>query len=82
MFEVNAEALVARDPEVLVVLFSEDSDPETARQVLAAFPGIDAVTAVQDERILTQPFELTDPPNPFSVMGLESLADQLADLAG
>lgn len=75
--EITREELIARNPEVLVLLYGEDGDPDAAERTVRELPGADAIAAVTSGSIVAQPFPLTDPPNPLSVTGLERLAEQL-----
>jgi iron complex transport system substrate-binding protein len=75
--EITREELIARNPDVLVLLYGEDGDPEAAERTVRELPGAEAIAAVTSGSIVAQPFPLTDPPNPLSVTGLEQLAEQL-----
>jgi iron complex transport system substrate-binding protein len=75
--EITREELIARDPDVLVLLYGDDGDPVTAEQAVRQLPGADTIGAVATDTIVAQRFALTDPPNPLSVTGLEQLAARL-----
>ena len=73
VFEVTLEQLIDRDPAVLVLLYV-DGDPEAVKDAIVNLPGADALTAVQNDDILVQLFNFTEPPTPLSVDGLERIA--------
>src|SRR5690606_9217266 len=68
VFEVTLEQLIDRDPAVLVLLYV-DGDPEAVKDAIVNLPGADALTAVQNDDILVQLFNFTEPPTPLSVDG-------------
>ncbi|TWH00534.1 iron complex transport system substrate-binding protein [Nocardioides sp. J9] len=74
VFEVTLEELVARDPDVLILLHS-DGDPDDARDAITSMNGAQALTAVKDDAILTQLFNFTEPPTPLVIDGLENIVD-------
>lgn len=76
VFEGSAEDLLDRDPEVVVLLYSDASDT-AVRDAFAALPAAQQLTALQQDRVLTLPFPYTDPPTPLSVDGVEELTEQL-----
>lgn len=75
--EITREELIARNPDVLVLLHGDDGDPEASERTVRELPGADSIAAVTNGAIVTQPFPYTDPPNPLSVTGLEHLAERL-----
>lgn len=74
-FDVNIEELLARNPEVLVLLHAE-GQPEDIVATLKSLPGADRLTAVRNGDILVLLFGFTDPPTPLSVDGLERIANR------
>lgn len=74
VFEVTREELIARDPDVLVLLH-EDGDPEQVRAAVTGLPGAEGITAVRDDAILVHLFNFTEPPSPLTVDGLVHLLD-------
>ncbi|NOV96288.1 ABC transporter substrate-binding protein [Isoptericola halotolerans] len=74
VFEVGVEELVARDPDVLVVLYQ--GDVEGIVEEVTALPGAAAITAVRDDEILVQPFNFTEPSSPLTVTGLEAVVER------
>lgn len=75
VFEVQTEELTARDPDVLILLHQgpEDGVEDSVRNL----PGLESVTAVQEDRIITQLFNYTEPASPLVVDGLEMIVDEL-----
>lgn len=71
--EISVEELVARDPDVLVLL--GQGDVSGLADDLAALPGASSLRALQDGAVLTQLFNFTEPPSPLAVDGLERIAD-------
>ncbi|MGQ0572589.1 MAG: ABC transporter substrate-binding protein [Pseudonocardia sp.] len=78
VFEVSFEEVIARNPDVLLLLHVRSTDPELPRRSLLAAPGADSIAAVRTGAVVVLPFELTDPPTPLSVDGLERLRRELA----
>ncbi|MCI2238532.1 ABC transporter substrate-binding protein [Paenibacillus sp. TRM 82003] len=76
VFEVTPEELLARDPQVLVLLHS-DGDPAAVRSAVTELPGAQALSAVRDGEVLVQLFNFTEPATPLAVEGLERIADAL-----
>lgn len=71
VFEVNIEELIARDPDVLILLYQgEDSG---VLETVADLPGSEALRAVREEQVLVQLFNFTEPPSPLAVTGLEQI---------
>lgn len=81
-FEISMESLVEKNPDVLVVVYPEDSDPKDAIARLSKMPGADSLAAIKNGRVLTVQPALLDPAGAFSIVGLERLNAQLAKLAG
>ncbi len=75
VFDVTTEEILARDPEVLIILHVE-GQPEDFIATLKALPGADRLTAVRNNDILVLLFGFTDPPTPLSVDGLEKIANR------
>lgn len=75
VFEVSLEELIARDPDVLVLLYT-DGDPVAIKEAVTALPGADALRAVASDNILVQLFNFTEPPTPVSVDGLERIVER------
>ena len=72
--QVGAETIVERDPEVIILTDADlPFNPQTPEMV-AARPGWDAVTAIQNDAIYAVPAALYSTPGPRLVQGLEQLA--------
>jgi iron complex transport system substrate-binding protein len=72
--QVGAEAILARDPEIIILTDADlPFNPQTPDMV-AARPGWDTMTAVQDGAIYAVPASLYSTPGPRLVDGLERLA--------
>jgi iron complex transport system substrate-binding protein len=74
VFEVTLEELVGRDPDVLILLHS-DGDPADVEAAITEMNGAEALTAVQDDAILTQLFNFSEPPSPLAIDGLENIVE-------
>ncbi|MFG1922583.1 ABC transporter substrate-binding protein [Cryptosporangium sp. NPDC048952] len=72
VFEVTREELLGRNPDVLILLYS-DGDPQTVDQAITSLPGANQLNAVKNGNVLTQLFNFTEPPTPLSVTGLEMI---------
>ncbi len=72
--QVGAETIVERDPEVIILTDADlPFNPQTPEMV-AARPGWDGITAVQNGAIYAVPAALYSTPGPRLVEGLEHLA--------
>jgi cobalamin transport system substrate-binding protein len=69
--QLSSEAVVAADPEVIVLV--DFADPGE----VAARPGWSAISAVENDRICEINPDLTDRPGPNIMQGLDALADCL-----
>ncbi len=69
--QMSSEAVVAADPEVIVL--ADFADPAE----VAARPGWSAISAVANDRICPVNPDLTDRPGPYIMQGLQALADCL-----
>lgn len=74
VFEVNIEELVSRNPDVIILLYQ--GDPKGVEEELTKLPGAGDITAVQNDDILVQLFNFTEPPSPLVVDGLERIAKE------
>jgi iron complex transport system substrate-binding protein len=75
--QVGAETIVERDPEVIILTDADlPFNPQTPEMV-AARPGWDSLTAVQNGTIFPVPAQLYSTPGPRLVDGLEQLAKLL-----
>ncbi|MEU2610985.1 ABC transporter substrate-binding protein [Micromonospora sp. NPDC007271] len=78
VFEVSVEELLGRDPDVLILLYS-DGDAKAAEQGLTGLPGAERLKAVRNGDLMTQLFNFTEPPTPLSVDGLERIVQRFKD---
>jgi len=74
------EEVVARDPDVIVLVDSAWNTAENKKQVLAENPATSALDAVREERYLVVPFPATEA-GVRNVVAVESLVEQLAGLS-
>lgn len=77
--EINTEALIDRDPDVIVLLTQGDQTPESAPQALHDRPELARLRAIRDNRMIVLPFGYTGP-GPVAVEGLEVLDRELGAL--
>lgn len=75
VFEVTPEELIGRNPDVLILLYSQ-GDPQAVEDSLQELPGADRITAVAEDEILVMPMNETEPATPQSVAGLEKIVDR------
>ncbi|WFE29783.1 ABC transporter substrate-binding protein [Solwaraspora sp. WMMD791] len=75
VFEVTVEELLGRDPDVLILLYS-DGDPAAVEQGLTGLPGAENLTAVRTGEVTTQLFNFTEPPSPLAIDGLERIVQR------
>lgn len=73
--EVTREELIARDPDVLVLLHG-DGDPAAVVQAVAGLAGAGGITAVREGDVLPLLFNFTEPPTPLAVDGLARIVDR------
>jgi iron complex transport system substrate-binding protein len=79
LFEANPETLIARDPEVIVVLTQGSQTPDSVRAALRDRPGLASLNAVRDDHIIAIPWGYSGP-GPVAGQSLEVLSDRLAAL--
>lgn len=75
VFEVSAEQLLGRDPDVIILLHSE-GEPEAVQAALEDLPGSAQLTAIQQDQVMTQLLNFTEPATPLSVTGLEHIVEE------
>lgn len=81
VFEVSAEELVARDPDVLVLLHT-DGDPADVEDAVATLPGASGMRAVQQGAMLPLLLNFAEPPTPLAVEGVRKVQEFLATEGG
>lgn len=72
VFEVSAEEIIARNPDIIIALHT-DGEAGNVTQAVTDLPGSTAITAVQDQAILPLLLNFAEPPTPLSVDGLEQI---------
>ncbi|MDT0202841.1 ABC transporter substrate-binding protein [Nocardioides sp. AE5] len=78
VFEVSVETLLDRNPDVLILLYS-DGDPQQVIDAVTTLPGAGTLTAVRNGDILPQLFNYTEPPTPLAVDGLEKIIERFGE---
>jgi iron complex transport system substrate-binding protein len=73
VFEVSMEELLGRDPDTIVLLHTDGTDQEI-EQALLDIPGAEDLRAVENDAVMVQLFNFTEPPTPLVLDGLERLA--------
>jgi iron complex transport system substrate-binding protein len=72
--QVGAESIVERNPDVIILTDADlPFNPQTPEMV-AARPGWDTITAVQNGAVYPVPGEIYSTPGPRLILGLEALA--------
>ncbi|MDQ2660523.1 MAG: ABC transporter substrate-binding protein [Actinomycetota bacterium] len=74
VFEVSIEELIARDPDVLVLLYQ--GSEAGVLDAVANLPGGEALRPLQNDDVLVQLFNFTEPPTPLSITGLERIVER------
>jgi len=72
VFEVTAEELIGRDPDVLVLLYAA-GDPGDVVEAVRTLPGADSITAVREDELMPLLFNFVEPPTPLALDGLEQI---------
>ncbi|MDY6051204.1 MAG: ABC transporter substrate-binding protein [Rothia sp. (in: high G+C Gram-positive bacteria)] len=75
VFEVTPEELIARNPDVLILLHT-DGQAQPVEDALRSMPGASSITAVKDDNIMVHLMNFTEPATPLSVTGLENIVDR------
>lgn len=75
VFEITAEQLLGADPDVIVLLYA-DGEPQAIEDALHTLPGAEDLQAVQDDKVMTQLFNFSEPATPLSVDGLEQFIER------
>lgn len=76
VFEVAIEQLLARDPDVLILLHSA-GDGKAEVETIEDLPGADSLTAVRKGNVMPLLFNYVEPASPLNVRGLELILDGL-----
>ncbi len=75
VFEVTAEELIGRNPDVLVLIHS-DGEADDVKQAVLDLKGSSAINAVKNDDVLVQLFNFTEPPSPLAVEGLRRIVER------
>ncbi|MFE5285978.1 ABC transporter substrate-binding protein [Nocardia sp. NPDC056611] len=78
-FEANTETLIARNPDVIILLTQGDQTPDSVRRALRDRPELASLDAIRHDRVIAVPFGYTGP-GPVAVEGLEVLSAKLGAL--
>lgn len=78
VFEVTLEELLGRDPDVLILLYSE-GDPDEVVAALENLPGADQLIAVKNDDVMTQLLNFSEPATPLSVDGVENIVERFGE---
>lgn len=76
VFEVTAEDLVARDPDVIIALYSE-GEAGPVVDAIKQIKGLENSNAVRENRIMPLLLNFAEPPTPLAVDGLEKVDEFL-----
>ena len=72
VFEVSSEQLLGLDPDIIILLHSK-GDPDDVDAALRGLPGAGDLQAVQNDDVMTQLLNFSEPATPLSVTGLERI---------
>lgn len=73
VFEVTAEELINRNPDIIISLHSA-GEPGPVVDAVSGLPGAEALAAVRDGQVFPMLLSFAEPPSPLAVDGLEKLA--------
>lgn len=79
VFEVTAEDIIARNPDVILALHTDGADTPVINAV-NAIPGIDRTNAGRDQRIFPMLLNFAEPPTPLALDGVSRLNAYLLGL--
>ena len=75
VFEVSSEQLLGMDPNIIILLHSE-GDPNDVETALRNLPGAGDLQAVQNDDVMVQLLNFSEPATPLSVTGLERIVER------
>ena len=75
VFEVSSEQLLGMDPDIIILLHSE-GDPNDVETALRNLPGAGDLQAVQNDDVMVQLLNFSEPATPLSVTGLERIVER------
>ncbi|TYL45435.1 ABC transporter substrate-binding protein [Nocardioides sp. BGMRC 2183] len=78
VFEVTAEELLGRDPDVLILLYSA-GDPAEITEAVTSLPGAEQITAVAEDNLMPLLFNYVEPPTPLAVEGLAQIEERFGE---
>lgn len=79
VFEVSAEEIVARDPDVLILLHGV-GDPAAVTEAITLLPGGSGLRAIENDAVLPLLLNFAEPPTPLAVDGVEKVQTFLEQL--
>lgn len=80
VFEVSAEEILARKPDIIIALYSE-GDPAKVTEEVKKLRGAGSLPAVKNDAVYPMLLHFAEPATPLAVDGLEKLAENLRDYA-
>lgn len=75
-FEPSVEEIIARDPQVIILLSQGDQTPESVRSLLESRGELGNIAAVRNDDLVVLPFGYTGP-SPVAIEGLEIMAEAI-----
>lgn len=75
VFEVTAEELIGRDPDVLILLYPA-GDTDEIVEAVTSLPGAEEMTAVREDELMPMLFNYVEPPTPLAVEGLAQIQER------
>lgn len=81
VFTVTAEEILARDPDVIVALYTDpdvQGGPAAVAAEVSQLAGADELRAVQQGAVLPMLLNYVEPPTPLAIAGVEQLRDFIA----
>lgn len=75
VFEITAEELIGRNPDVLILLHS-DGDPEMVKNAVEQLPGAGHLDVLRNDDVMVQLMNFTEPATPLTVTGLENIVEK------
>ena len=75
VFEVSSEQLLGLDPDIIILLHSQ-GDPDDVETALRNLPGAGDLQAVQNDDVMVQLLNFSEPATPLSVTGLERIVER------
>ena len=76
VFEISAEQLVAKNPDVILILHSGQ---DGVKEAVTSLAGAETITAVKEDKILPMLLAFAEPPSPLAIDGVEQLKKFLSE---